>query len=562
MSVEHAALMEAFPGVLVGPAIKGSSGSTVYRLNLTWLDAERTFSFAELVLPRGFPEHGIARIRLSPDAVLRAPHVEGDGRLCMEGDPGPGRGLGGTQRVQTLLSRFYNEFVAPWVAGQLDWDFFKEPQNYWAVNVAQHRTNDDTARVIWTVDDVPKKARVREGLLLLPKRLIMAGDGDDPFVQRIIAALGQHAKQRVRVLIADIPISHSLVPQTWPRSTEALLRVLRSRLTPADYCRFFEKGLRRRRLREHRVAILRNNEGGFAFVLPGGPPVINQAANRHRARPARSSLQPLMVDRVDPQWTVGRDQVSSVRARQGTRVVVFGAGALGSPVVEQLAKAGVGHITLVDSDSLEAANVGRHLLGIQHVDYGKAEAVAGSVTRSHPSCIVTAYNGSAEEWLQANTLEDINTVLDLTGEPEVRWQLNEARRKFPCALVVGWMEPFVTAAHVCLLTRDRLWFSDHADTNDRLNSLEAVDWPPEVIRQVPGCSSRFQAYTSANAAYAVALVSENALLAIDGEFETSKVVSMVRGRRFLDKQWPGLVFRDWASEAEQHVAVTMERPFV
>ncbi|PLP96698.1 hypothetical protein CYJ10_30975 [Cupriavidus pauculus] len=526
------------------------------------MSAGRRFSFAELVLPRGFPEQAIARIRLSPDAVLRVPHVEQDGRLCIDGDPGPGRGLDATQRIQTLIYRFYDAFLQPWSNGKLDGDFSKEPQNYWSVNVAQLRTTDDPARVVWTVDDVPRKAQVREGLLLLPKRLIVASDGDNHFVQRVVSSLGHLAKQRIRVIIADIPISHAFVPQTWPRNTEALLGVLRARLKPAEYRRFFKDSIRRQRPREHRIALFRNQEGGFAFVLPGGPPTINEAVNRHRARRSRSSIQPLIVDRIDADWTVGRDQNPQVSARQEKHVVVFGAGALGSPVVEQLAKAGIGRITLVDPDTMETANLGRHLLGIQHVDYAKALAVANEVNQRYPSCVITPYIGTTEQWLQSNTLRGVDAALDLTGEPGVRWHLNESRRKHSCPLIVGWMEPFVAAAHVCMLTPETLWFADRTSTDDKLKSLEAVDWPDEVIRQVPGCSSRFQAYTSANAAYAVALVSENALQLVDGDVETPKVLSWIRGQQFLDKHWPGLTFRDWAADAAQHVGVTKERPFL
>lgn len=562
MSVEFTVLSNALPGLLVEPSSRGRDGAIVYRLKLPELPAGRSISFAELILPEGFPEKAVARIRLPEDAVLRVPHVEYNGLLCIDGDPGPGRGLDAVQRVHTLVYRFFTEFLDPWCNGDLDGDFAKEPQNYWTVNVARLRTNDDTARVVWTVDDVPQRAQVREGLLLLPTRLIVAGDGDNQFVQRIVASLGRRAKQRVRVIIADIPISYSFVPETWPRNVDALLRVLRARLRPPEYRRFVEQSLRRRRSREHRVALFRNREGGFAFVLPGGPPTVHQVVSRHRARRSRSSVQPLSVDRIDPGWTVGRDQISQVSARQRKHVVVFGAGALGSPVVEQLAKAGIGHITLVDSDTMETANIGRHLLGIEHVDAAKAEAVADDVKRSYPSCIVTPYIGTAERWLQCHTLNGVDAALDLTGEPGVRWHLNEARQKHPCPLIVGWMEPFVAAAHVCMLTPETLWFSDEASTEDRLSSLEAIDWPDGVIRQVPGCSSRFQAYTSANAAYAVALVSENAIQVVDGEVENSKVLSWVRGRQFLDKHSPMLKYRDWASDAAQHVGVTKERPFI
>ena len=562
MGFELSPLCSVLATLLYEPPRRERDGKVAYRLKLEDLPPNRAFSFAELILPRGFPENSIARIRLSSDAELRVPHVERGGQLCIDGDPGPGRGLDGHQRVENLVAKFFTEFFDPWRNGELDSDFSKEPQNYWSVNVSRLRTNDDTARTVWTVDDVPGKARVREGLLLHPGRLIIAGDGDNQFVQRIVASLSYRAKQRVRIIIADIPISYSFVPETWPKSVEAVLRLLRARLKPPEYGRFVEKNLRGRRPHVHRLALFRNHEGGFAFVLPGGPPSILQGGNRHRARRPPPRIQPLTVERVDPMWTVGRDQIPQVSTRQEKHVVVLGAGALGSPVVAQLAKAGIGKITLIDSDIMEAANVGRHLLGTRHVNFAKATAVAAEVMLAHPSCNINACNVTAEDWLTSHSLRGVDTILDLTGEPAVRWHLNQARQTYPCKLLIGWMEPFVTAAHVCMLTRQTLWFSELASTEDRLNMLEAIDWPNQIMRQVPGCSSRFQAYTSANAEYAVALVSENALRMVDGELEKSSVISWVRGRQFLDKQWPNLRYRDWANAAEHYVGLAMERPFL
>ncbi len=563
MSVDLTALSSSLAGVLMGPPLRHWNGDITYQLMLPELDVGRAISGAVVVLPKGFPDRAIARIRLSTDCLLRVPHVELDGLLCIDGDPGPGRGLDTNDRIRTLIYNFYNEFLDPWRNGELDGDFAKEPQNYWSVNVARLRTYDDTARLVWTVDDVPRRAHVREGLLLLPTRLIVAGDGDNLFVQRIIMSLGYRAKQRVRVLIADIPISHSFVPATWPRNMDALLRLLKARLNTPELQRFLHRSLRRRRFTEHRMVLFRTTDGAYAFVLPGGPPTVNPALSPYRGRRshARSGIQALRVERVDPQWTVGRDQSPEVATRQRKRVVVFGAGALGSQVIEELAKAGVGHITIVDPDQMEANNIGRHLLGMHYVNHPKVAAVAEAVNKSHPSCIVKPYICTAERWLLENSLDGIHAVLDLTGEPEVRWCLNEARRAHPCALIVGWMEPFVAAAHACLLTTETLWFSDEALNHDPLKSLEAVDWPEAVIRQVPGCSSRFQAYTSANAAYAVALVAENALKVVDGGLDLSKVISWVRGQQFLDRQWPNLTLRGWAVDAERHYAVVKERPF-
>lgn len=563
MSVELALIRDQLSEILLDPPARGNDGSTSYRLALSNVPARGPLSTVDIVFPRGFPDHAVARIRLSSNALFHVPHVEEGGFLCIDGEPGPGRGLTPLQRVQSLLISFQEQFLFPWANGDLNEDFAKEPQNYWQIYVARLATKDDAASAVWTVDPVPRRAQVREGLLLQGARLILAGTDDIPFVQRLIKSLGHNASPQRRVLIADIPISHPFVPATWPRSIEALRRILKARLKTADFQRFHDQGIRRQRTQEHRIALFRAHNGAFAFALPGGPPTVRLAARPYRGQRAQSrqGIQPMLVERVDPDWTVGRDQFPQVTCRQAKRIVVFGVGALGSPVVEQLAKAGVGRITLVDYDIMETANVGRHLLGLHWVGNRKVTAVAEAINKSHPSCIVTPFPGTAEKWLQGNSLHDYDLAVDLTGEPTVQWYLNEARREVACSLVVGWMEPFVAAAHVCLLMPGTLWFKN-AMHIDRLKLFEAIDWPSEVIQQVPGCSSLFQAYTSANAGYAAALVSENILHVIDGEVASSKVYSWVRGREFLDKQWQGLRYHEWAQDAAEHVGITKERPFV
>jgi hypothetical protein len=57
-------------------------------------------------------------------------------------------------------------------------------------------------------------------------------------------------------------------------------------------------------------------------------------------------------------------------------------------------------------------------------------------------------------------------------------------------------------------------------------------------------------------------MSENVLQVIDGEVKSSKILSWVRGRQFLDKQWRNLTYRGWAADAEEHVGITKERPFL
>jgi sulfur-carrier protein adenylyltransferase/sulfurtransferase len=295
--------------------------------------------------------------------------------------------------------------------------------------------------------------------------------------------------------------------------------------------------------------------------MPGGPPTVIQEGKRNRARPPRLTPLPLSVERFDPAWTVGRDQHPEVETRQQTHVLVLGAGALGSPVIEHLAKAGVGNLTIIDNDNFESANVARHLLGIESVDHKKSKAVAERVMRSHPSCSIHPVRASAENWLRTHSLEKFDVVIDLTGEPDVRWAVDQSRRTLPRPLLIGWMEPFVAAAHVCVLPPNVFWIDDVKKPIDKLTELEAVRWPAEVIRQEPGCSSRFQAYTAAQAAYAVALVAERAIDLIDEKVQEPRVHSWVRGQAFLDAHGSGLELQPWAIGAAPHDGLIIKRSY-
>lgn len=557
MSLDVTRLRNDFPDLLLEP-LSRARGATAYRLKLPLFPWGRDFAWAELVLPRGFPERAVAKIMLSPDAVLRIPHVEGSGALCIEGDPGPGFGYSANARALLLLLAYQEKFLGPWLAGDLDGDFSTEPLNYWYINVAKARSQADPVCAVWTIDECPTRPQIREGLLLLPSRVVIAGDRDMPITARTINSLAEaRPSQQIRVLIADIPLSHPLTPATWPRTASDLNQVLNGRLRPAQRASF-RHPLRRRGGSVHRIVLLRNGTCAFAYLLPGGPATATELERGRKTYPPLSSPLPLRVHRLDPAWTVGRDQHPEVARRQAQHILVLGAGALGSPVVEHLAKAGVGHITLVDGDNLAPANIGRHLLGANAIGQDKANAVARRVNAGHPACQVIPTVMEAGEWLDANTLAGIDLALDLTGEPYVRWQVEQARQLHPRPLLIGWMEPYVAAAHVCTLPSHTSWLQG---TEDLMGKLGAVDWPDDVIRQEPGCSSRFQSYTAVAAAYAVAMVAENALKMLDGATSKPRVISWVRGQQYLNDQRSDLTLRDWAITAAPHDGLMIERSF-
>ncbi|WP_218145989.1 HesA/MoeB/ThiF family protein [Massilia timonae] len=542
--------LKSHPLLLAETRTAGTRSERKFALALPAMPAERAFAGAWLVLPANFPE-ARARIQLSKDAVLRVPHIDSAADLCFSGDAGPASGASMEERVGAMLYLFEQEFLLPWLSGRLDGDFERETANYWSINVSRAASEVDAIKRVYTFAVRHSEPRVLTARLVQPSRALIVND-DEALASRFVASLGPRATEVSNAVVADVPIDYPYTPATWPTTLADVSLLLEGRLTAAQY-RQFEQIAKRRTL--HRVVLLRAPTCTYAFLLPGGPPTRVVKHKTKRAYPTLRLL-PLGVERMDPSWTCGRAQHPQVLDRQQSHVLVLGAGSLGSAVIDLLARSGVGKITIVDPDYLSSPNIGRHLLGADMLGYPKAKSVAAHVGRSVPSCQLSGTSESAEAWLQRSTLAEVTVVLDFTGEPEVRSALESARLAHPRHLLIGWFEPYVAAAHACVLKDTDYWLNG---LPDRLMGYQAVDWPDTVIHNEPGCSSQFQSYTPVQANYGIALVAEAALQLIDGDVSSSYVRSWVRGQRFLDAQLPGLKLRDWAQSAAEQDGVLIER---
>lgn len=109
-----------------------------------------------------------------------------------------------------------------------------------------------------------------------------------------------------------------------------------------------------------------------------------------------------------------------------SHVAVIGAGGLGCPALLGLAAAGVGTITVVDPDDVEASNLPRQLL-YREADVGrpKVEAAAERLRRLHPGVAVrvrqTAFAGDNG----AAILDGVDVAVDATDGVGVKLAIND-----------------------------------------------------------------------------------------------------------------------------------------
>jgi adenylyltransferase/sulfurtransferase len=110
---------------------------------------------------------------------------------------------------------------------------------------------------------------------------------------------------------------------------------------------------------------------------------------------------------------------------QAARVLVVGAGALGNEVVKSLALMGIGHLFLVDFDTIEAANLSRSVF-FREADTGKEKAVivAARAKALNPQIHVQHLQGDVTTRLGLGIVRRMDVVIGCLDNREARLALN------------------------------------------------------------------------------------------------------------------------------------------
>jgi molybdopterin/thiamine biosynthesis adenylyltransferase len=149
-----------------------------------------------------------------------------------------------------------------------------------------------------------------------------------------------------------------------------------------------------------------------------------------------------------------------IRLRQG-RVLIIGAGGLGSPAAFYLTAAGVGTLGLVDPDNVELSNLQRQILHAT-TDLGKAKVESSKETLSglNPDVQVITYPLRLDSDNVDGLFSEYQFIIDGSDNFETKFLVNDAavrlRKAYSHAGIVRWQGqtmtviPGKTACYRCL----------------------------------------------------------------------------------------------------------------
>ena len=175
-------------------------------------------------------------------------------------------------------------------------------------------------------------------------------------------------------------------------------------------------------------------EGGTSRWLAEGLPVV---------KPVLDSEEADFNDRYSRHLRLPEVGVDGQRKLEASRVLMIGAGGLGSPAAFYLAAAGVGHLRIADDDVVDRSNLQRQVL---HTDarIGELKVASAQLTLNalNPRARIEAV---AERVTAANVerlLDGVDVVVDGADNFPARYLLNDACVKLDKPLVYGAVQRF------------------------------------------------------------------------------------------------------------------------
>jgi molybdopterin/thiamine biosynthesis adenylyltransferase len=126
-----------------------------------------------------------------------------------------------------------------------------------------------------------------------------------------------------------------------------------------------------------------------------------------------------------------------------SKVLIIGAGGLGCPVADLLARSGVGEIGIMDYDKVSLSNIHRQTLyTAKDVNKFKVDIVKKRLNLINKYIKINTYNRKASEKNLINIINKYDIIVDGSDNFKTKFLLNKYSLKFKKILIVGAISKF------------------------------------------------------------------------------------------------------------------------
>lgn len=237
------------------------------------------------------------------------------------------------------------------------------------------------------------------------------------------------------------------------------------------------------------------------------------------------TLEPLPTERKDYSYLC--EQIGNDIGLLKKRILLIGAGSLGSYVAFELVKNGAKYLKIYDGDKLEEENVLRWAYGGIGKGSNKATTIQFLLKLLHPEIKVEACGANISTQSLMEEISDKDLIIFTIGSSDEQIKLNSVLKKAGCSIPVlfVWLEEGGTNSHIlfvnyqmpgcfeCLYTNAN---GEYVNNRDRKNSSASIN--ESIIRN--GCGGTRAAYGTA-----ILLRTTAALLDVIRDFTKNKIIA-------------------------------------
>lgn len=220
------------------------------------------------------------------------------------------------------------------------------------------------------------------------------------------------------------------------------------------FIRIFVNGEDRTGKSSHEEGIPEDAEILLLPLIAGGAPEDERKSIISDERRKAVALDDKEIERYEKHLLLRDIGVKGQKRIKAARVVVIGAGALGSPVIQYLAAAGVGTIKVVDFDMVAISNLGSQVIhGTRDIKRPKAASAKDTIKNINRDTEVIAENIKVDAQTIISVIEGFDLVIDCTDNYKARYLINDACVLLGIPLVFGAIYQY--EGQVSVLAKDK-----------------------------------------------------------------------------------------------------------
>jgi molybdopterin/thiamine biosynthesis adenylyltransferase len=180
--------------------------------------------------------------------------------------------------------------------------------------------------------------------------------------------------------------------------------------------------------------------GAVALLVLGYVVILNTL--KSRAKPPQGSVAPndVELNRYARHILLREIGGSGQMRLRAAKVLVVGAGGLGSPVILYLAAAGVGTIGVIDGDVVDPSNLQRQIIhSDDRIGLPKVQSALVAAKALNPFITLRPYHRRLTEDIARDLIADYDLVLDGTDNFDTRYLVNRICANLGKPLISGAM---------------------------------------------------------------------------------------------------------------------------